>query len=336
MSSSSSSTPRVTILRIKRKRNEDPYITLFISTANIHESLVADVNTQNNDHGKKRLVDKGLTSPRMFRLAKSVPVPEEAQVKRVTREITSQLLSEHLRQKQLKQQQERNMPPVVACVSTPPIKQPSPSKIKVLNDSAEELRMDGGLQQPRFKVMPKNIARTISSSLPGSREGSPGFQLYDAIREQADANATPPGPPQEPESVRREQLRRALVSTEEEVPDEMNNFISLLRDHLTISDTSTTEENEFVYDFYYDDAQPIQRVPTHTATLIWLDDVDKEAFGENGFDSDNLGDSSESDDSNAEDYYANDYPDEDEGESDYINESDGADDSDDYNEDGYY
>jgi hypothetical protein len=80
--------------------------------------------------------------------------------------------------------------------------------------------------------MPKNIARTISDSVPGSRESSPAFQLYDAIREQQPDNGGT-----ESERVRREKLRRALVADEldkeEGISDEMNNFISLLREHLT-------------------------------------------------------------------------------------------------------
>ncbi|KAI8051642.1 hypothetical protein BDF22DRAFT_691589 [Syncephalis plumigaleata] len=306
------------------RRNEDPVDALY-------------VNTENNDYGKKRHIDRQC-SELYFYIVLQCPAPEEAQLNRLTREVTTQLLNEH----------ERHDKNCNATCSLQKLSATATAATATTDDNQVvcilyTLPLIRVIIQPRFKVMPKNIARTISDSVPGSRVGSPAFQLYDAVREQQQQQQQSDSTAMESERIRREiadELNKEKQEGEEEgedgMPDDMNSFIALLRDHLTLNDIPVPEESEFVYDFYYDDIRPIQHNPAHAATLIWLDAVDKEAFGENGFDSDNQEESSESEDSNAEDHYANDYPEENEDESEYENESDEYDDDEDEDYDADY
>ncbi|RKP10092.1 hypothetical protein THASP1DRAFT_28139 [Thamnocephalis sphaerospora] len=295
---------QVTILRIKRKRYEDPVDALYVDTS---------------DGGKKRAVEAALTSPRMFRLARSISVSSEHQAKRITKEVTTQLVNERINP---------TVPPKVRTV-VPVDDDASKMLISPTTEHAPvppEPSVEPAEVQPRFKVLSRNIARAVSRSRAGSREGSPAFQLYDAVREGAS----------DPAAESAEDNRRRLLKQLEEadsMPDVMSNFVPLLRDHFTLRDrsggNSSDDDGEYVYDFYYDsgDLQPSQRVPQHAAPLIWLDETDPNNvfFDDASDDDDSLG-GSESEDSNAEDFYANDYPDEEEdSDEDYMPGEDSSD-----------
>jgi len=126
------------------------------------------------------------------------------------------------------------------------------------------------------------------------------FQMYDAVKDNS-TNAN------------------ILLGRDGEDDTVMCNFISMVKEYLTVEERSeeekkflqpsAEEDDAYVYDVYYRDDTAVRTAfPAHNVgALIWADDQ-LELMDDDTDDSDVR--DSEDEDSNAEDFYQNDYPEE--------------------------
>ncbi|KAG0315397.1 hypothetical protein BG000_005215 [Podila horticola] len=301
----------LTILRIKRKRHEEPLDTLVVQEQ--FEKLVGKKQKKIEDEIEREIDNvlaeqdsKPKTSPAVFRLATTVNkeiFKDPTQSLQLRDTITH--LAESPRPKS--RQAEKRLSEVGKRVTE--------SRTNLANT------LRGDAKTARYRVINQN-----RSGLTSSKEAPPEvkssvqveaesaldmFKMYDAIKEE------------EPKT--KKQLQH-----EAEENDIMCNFLPMVREYLSISDRTQEpqkesddhsgksrpstfaqeaedSEDEYVYDIYYRDVNADhQQESKHRGigSLLWFDDDEGNFMNEEDSSDEDYEDS----DSNAEDYYQNDYP----------------------------
>ncbi|KAI7819722.1 hypothetical protein BC939DRAFT_505558 [Gamsiella multidivaricata] len=313
-----------TILRIKRKRNEEPLDTLVVQEQ--LEKLNGKRRKRRGDEvdgeGEKAEPDfpAPKISPAVFRLATTV---NKESFKDPTQSIELRDKITHLAETMRPRSRlsDRHIPEFEDRIHE--------RRGALVQGKKEEVRT------ARYRVInqnrtglgkPEQLPPVVKSSVEVEAEAALDmFKMYDAVKE-------------EDSSSKKELLREAEES------DIMCNFLPMVREYLTIAENvpnpkitvetcknagSQDSEDDFVYDIYYRDLHAgHQQESTHRAVgaLLWFSDDENNFMNEDDSSEDDYEDS----DSNAEDYYQNDYPEDELSDGDHdLDELSGTD-------DGYY
>ncbi|KAG0203451.1 hypothetical protein BGX33_009118 [Mortierella sp. NVP41] len=307
----------LTILRIKRRRNEEPLDTLVVQEQ--LEKMAGKKQKKMEDEIQREIenVVAGKESlpkaiPAVFRLATTVnkesfkdpsqsiqlrekithmaessPRPRSRLMERPTSDFGERVLERRGELAEAKKQEART------------------ARYRVINQKRS------GFSTPDLKLPPK-----VKSSVEVEAEAALDmFKMYDAVKED------------EPKTKKQ-------LAQEAEEADIMCNFLPMVREYLTISDktvdpkisvdeTAVSErlssasdrrvdagasdsEDEYVYDIYYRDVNADHAKESQRAlgSLLWFSDDENNFMNEDDSSDDDYEDS----DSNAEDYYQNDYP----------------------------
>ncbi|KAF9954876.1 hypothetical protein BGZ72_004190 [Mortierella alpina] len=331
-SNSNTASDAFTILRIKRKRNEEPLDTLVVQEQ--LDKLAGKKQRKTEDEAQREIQnamagDIALPKPppAVFRLATTV---NKASFKDPTQSI------------QLRDR-------IASLAETPrPRSRLSERHQPEFEERVHERR--GELAQAkqkearsaRYRVINKNRSGLssaekkppqVKSSVEVEAEAALDmFKVYDAVKEE------------EPKTKKQ-------IADEALESDIMCNFLPMVREYLTISDkvsdpkislknqgarssaassargdqSDYDSEDEYVYDIYYRDVNADhQQESKHRGigSLLWFSDDENNFMNEEDSSEDDYEDS----DSNAEDYYQNDYPEDEQSADEYAHELSDTDD----------
>ncbi|CAO3613537.1 unnamed protein product [Cunninghamella blakesleeana] len=284
MDTPDSSKQQIQILRIKRKRTEEPMDTLLVQHQELDKKQASAKDKRlrkDSLRNDSSLKVSALALPTIFRLAETV---EEHSFKNVAE-------AKKLKERISLKSRQGNRP------NTPDsLDQKRNQKTRSLQNNA---------RQARFKVINQNRSQINSDMPPEVKSSSEKaaedlFKMYDAVK--IDNNSGP----------------KLIIDEDDDEADElMCNFIPMVKEYLTLNDRieDHVEDNDYVYDVYYCDTSNTGQTisGTNIGSLVWFDDeteyLNDESESEAGDDGD--------EDSNAEDYYQNDYPDEEDSEGEY-------------------
>ncbi|KAF8977278.1 hypothetical protein BGZ46_007502, partial [Entomortierella lignicola] len=330
-----------TILRIKRKRHEEPLDTLVVQEqlekmAGKKQKKIEDSIQQERENNQAGEVTLPKPPPAVFRLATTV---NKESFKDPTQSIQLRDKITHLAENRRPRSR-------------------MSERIQDLESYAQKNRaelterMQKDARSARFRVINKNRTGMATSDRPPEVKSSVEaqaeaaldvFKMYDAVREN------------EPKKKKQPNVK------DEEESDIMCNFLPMVREYLSISEKdpepriilSESEdeekstipfpsrrnfdndsdfddsEDEYVYDIYYRDLHADhQESSKHRAVgaLLWFSDDENNFMNEDDSSDDDYEDS----DSNAEDYYQNDYPEDELSEDDHPYELSDSDDNDEY------
>ncbi|KAI8878079.1 hypothetical protein K501DRAFT_288072 [Backusella circina FSU 941] len=300
MSSSSKKEPekkgsQLTILRIKRKRTDEPLEALLVQ----ENEKKAKLNSK--DIYKKAAAEAAASSsatlsqvPTMFRLAETV------EKKSFSNLDEAQKLRERIRTR---------IHPGSSRSQTPTMEEKKDRSVKE--------QMAAG-RKARYRVIDQNRSKLDDNMPPVVQSAEEKaldemFKIHDAIKDD--------------EEDKKGKNPKLLLDDDLEDPDDiMCNFIPMIKEYLTLNDKDEEkEDDDYVYDVYYRDDSHHQTdmKGVNIGSLVWFDEVAE--YLDDDSDSE-LGDYVD-EDSNAEDYYQNDYPDEEdsdefEDQRDYVFSSD--------------
>ncbi|ORZ22178.1 hypothetical protein BCR42DRAFT_473019 [Absidia repens] len=270
------------ILRIKRKRNEEPLDALLVQHQDMQD-LGKDKRSKKDSmkSSNSTLKVSAMALPRIFRLAETV---EEDSFKNINEA------------KKLKDRINRRIRPGTRSDTAGNLDAKRDKKTQHSQTSAKQARYRL-ITQNRTKV-DKTMPPTVQSSSEKAAEDL--FQLYEAVKDEKHRD--------EP---------KLFMDDDEENPDDiMCNFIPMVKEYLTLNDrVEEPEKDDYVYDVYYCDKSTDDADVTgpNVGSLMWFDQ-ETEYLNE---DSDSEIGDNEDEDSNAEDFYQNDYPDEEDSDEDY-------------------
>ncbi|KAF9171286.1 hypothetical protein BGX21_000081 [Mortierella sp. AD011] len=317
-----------TILRIKRKRYEEPLDTLVVQEqmeklSGKKQKKIEDSIQQERDNTQAGQVSLPKPPPAVFRLATTVnkeSFKDPTQSIQLRDKITH--LAENRRPRSRMSERIQDL-----------------ESFAQKNRAELTERMQKDARSARFRVINQNRGGMATSDRPPQVKSSVEaeaeaaldvFKMYDAVRED------------EPKSEKQPSVTNAEES------DIMCNFLPMVREYLSISEKtpepriiSTSEsgegsttplprtrrnfdddsdfddsEDEYVYDIYYRDLHADhQQESKHRAigALLWFSDDENNFMNEDDSSDDDFEDS----DSNAEDYYQNDYPEDELSDNDY-------------------
>ncbi|KAF9922345.1 hypothetical protein FBU30_007571 [Linnemannia zychae] len=332
----------LTILRIKRRRNEEPLDTLVVQEqleklAGKKQKKTEDELQREKDNAAAGVMSLPKATPAVFRLATTVnkeifkdPTQSSQLREKITdlaessRRPRSRLMDRHPVDYDERMQERR------VGLAEAKKKEVRTARYRVINQKRS------GMSTPEAKNPPK----VKSSSEVAAEAQLEMFKMYDAVKED------------EPKTKQR-------LTQEAEEADIMCNFLPMVREYLTISDNkvdpkisvdenvsgrlssasnrsnrkldengASDSEDEYVYDIYYRDVNADHAKESQQrsiGSLLWFSDDENNFLNEDDSSNDDYDDS----DSNAEDYYQNDYPEEELSEGDRPYEL-SSDDDDDY------
>ncbi|KAL0088391.1 hypothetical protein J3Q64DRAFT_1725414 [Phycomyces blakesleeanus] len=262
--------PQLTILRIKRKRTEEPLDALLVQ-----QDKDKRVRRESNAKTDPKITIPASALPTLFRLAETV---EEKSFKSIAEA------------QKLKDRISRRIQPGGRPMT------PESSDDRKDRMMKEQLNTN---RQARYRVVQQNRSKNAENLPPMVESASEVaakdlFQMYEAVKEDDKENSK----------------AKLFMDDDTEDPDDiMCNFIPMVKEYLTLNEKpQLSEEDEYVYDVYYrDDSNVTTGInAANIGSLVWFDEQGE--FLNDDTDSE-LGDH-EDEDSNAEDYYQNDYPDE--------------------------
>ncbi|KAG0055368.1 hypothetical protein BGZ89_002371 [Linnemannia elongata] len=309
----------LTILRIKRRRNEEPLDTLVVQEQ--LEKLAGKKQRKTEDEGQREkentaagLMPLPKAAPAVFRLATTVNkelFKDPTQSSKLREKITnmaessprprSRLMDRHTVDYDERVQERRGE------LAETKRQEARTARYRVINQKRS------GYSTPDTKLPPK-----VKSSQEVAAEAQLDmFKMYDAVKED------------EPKTKKQ-------LAQEAEEADIMCNFLPMVREYLTISDKkvdpkisvdevassgrlstasnrrddvggASDSEDEYVYDIYYRDVNADHAKESQQraiGSLLWFSDDENNFMNEDDSSDDDYEDS----DSNAEDYYQNDYP----------------------------
>ncbi|KAF9355233.1 hypothetical protein BGX34_010576 [Mortierella sp. NVP85] len=300
----------LTILRIKRKRNEEPLDTLVVQE---NESAATK---------KQKKLNDGLHDPALRQVEDITVTKPQPAVFRLATTVNTESFKDPVHSIQLREK-------ITHLTETSrPRPRPSDRPAQGFEDRIHHRRgqLVQGKQEEtrtaRYRVINQNrtgLKQTppqVKSSVEAEAEAILDvFKMYDAVKED-DPKVT---------------KEHAQTSEESDI---MCNFLPMVREYLSISDkivdpmvtfetsngqSSTTnskedtlnDEDDYVYDIYYCDPHADHHQELRHRTIGAFDD-------ENDYIHDDSSEYADDDsDSNAEDYYRNDYPDEELSEDEY-------------------
>ncbi|KAG0167231.1 solute carrier 7, member 6 opposite strand [Apophysomyces sp. BC1034] len=270
---------QLTILRIKRKRNEEPLDALLVHQDQERHAEKRSRKDNNTKQSSQSIPTVSATNlPKLFRLAETV---EENSFKNIAE---AQKLKERITRR-------------IQPGSRPRTPDLNERKDRMMQQQLKTTR------QARYRVINQNRAKTSNNLPPVVQSASDKaaedlFQMYEAVKEDE-----------------KKQPKLFMDEGMDDPDDIMCNFIPMVKEYLTLNETQEeTEESDYVYDVYYrDDSNNTAEIHSgNIGSLVWFEN---ESEYVNDDEDSELGDH-EDEDSNAEDYYQNDYPDE-ESDQDY-------------------
>ncbi|CAG8531370.1 9963_t:CDS:10 [Funneliformis mosseae] len=292
--STTTTTPGLTIIRLKRKRNEEPLDALVVQQlfesgkkkakrndkeAKIEAKVEENLKVENVENVKEEPRE---SIPFIFRFAKTV---EEISFNDSTK---TQQLKDH----------------IVKLISRKDILKRKGIETKQIREE-QIARFNESGRKERYKVIDRNRQKSNSSLITSGDDvededevATNLFKMYDAVKENVSLI--------EPKFVEKDDIDSEI----------MCNFIPMVRQYLSLQEQIDKEDSDdaYVYDVYYrDDAMDLDDRMNFNkiATLTWFNDDGNELFVNESDEKDEIVYSDE-EDSNAEDYYTHDYPDEDE------------------------
>ncbi|KAF8929824.1 hypothetical protein BGZ47_000867 [Haplosporangium gracile] len=309
----------LTILRIKRRRNEEPLDTLVVQEqleklAGKKQKKTEDESQREKENTAAGLMPLPKAAPAVFRLATTVNkglFKDPTQSSKLREKITnlaessprprSRLMDRHTVDYDERVQERRGE------LAETKRQEARTARYRVINQKRS------GYSTPDTKLPPK-----VKSSNEVAAEAQLDiFKMYDAVKED------------EPKTKKQ-------LAQEAEEADIMCNFLPMVREYLTISDKkvdpkisvdetavsgqlssafsrrddaggASDSEDEYVYDIYYRDVNADHAKESQQraiGSLLWFSDDENNFMNEDDSSDDDYEDS----DSNAEDYYQNDYP----------------------------
>ncbi|GES90623.1 probable RNA polymerase II nuclear localization protein SLC7A6OS [Rhizophagus clarus] len=293
----STTTPSgLTIVRLKRKRNEEPLDALVVQHfENGHspekkkvrrKASNLKVEAKENLKIKAEKVETKEPIPFIFRFAETVD------------EIS---FNDSNKTQQLKDR-------IVKLMNRKDTLRRKGIDIKQIREQ-QIARTNENRREERYKVIDRNRQKNGSFNISGDdvedndEAFTELFKMYDAVKESE--------APIEPKFVEEDDIDSEI----------MCNFIPMVRQYLSLQEQIDKEgkpdlDDGYVYDIYYrDDAMDLddQFNYNNIASLTWFNGDENEIFVNESDEKDEFVYSDE-EDSNAEDYYTHDYPDEDEDE----------------------
>ncbi|KAM3584265.1 hypothetical protein VKS41_003089 [Umbelopsis sp. WA50703] len=274
--------PQLTILRIKRKRNEEPLEALLVQQEAERQNSRGQRKMRKNTESKGDEEEAKNVLPKLFRLAETV---------------NEQSFRNVIEARKLKERITRRIQPG-SRPSTP-----SPETRK--EQRAEKQQLDA--KTARYRVIQQNRRNKEAPTGPPQVESASEklsnelFHMFDAVKDNEDSKAN------------------ILLNEDAEDDTVMCNFISMVKEYLTVEErneaarkfeqTQAEDDDGYVYDVYYRDDTTVQTAfpAQNVGALIWGDE-EYELMDDDFEDSDVV--DSEDEDSNAEDFYQNDYPEE--------------------------
>ncbi|KAI9487707.1 MAG: hypothetical protein EXX96DRAFT_554330 [Benjaminiella poitrasii] len=240
---------QITILRIKRKRTEEPLDALFVHQEN--EKRIK----KNNDIKNSVLKVSATALPTLFRLAETVEQKSFSNLDEA---------------KKLKDRISRRIQPGTSRPQTP----------TSLEDRRDRLvkEQKEASNKARYRVIQQNRAQASENMPPVVQSSSELaakhlFQMYEAVKDDDE----------------KQSKANLLVDDDIDDPDDiMCNFIPMVKEYLTLQEKDEEKEEDYVYDVYYrDDAHIDQNINSmNVGSLVWFDDqseyVDDESDSELG------------------------------------------------------
>ncbi|KAG1148502.1 hypothetical protein G6F37_010846 [Rhizopus arrhizus] len=264
---------QLTILRIKRKRTEEPLDALLLHQENEEKRL------KKNNENKSVLKVSATALPTVFRLAETV---EEASFSNLDEA------------KKLKDRIARRIQPGTSRPQTPVSREERKEQLMQKQSDVSKKARYRVINQNRSKTVEQNAPPVVQSS--AEKAAQDLFQMFEAVREDETNNNN-------------KQPKLFVDEDADDVDDIMCNFIPMIKEYLTLNEKEP-EDDDYVYDVYYrEEHNPVVNT-SNVGSLVWFDGA-TEYMDDNDTDSE-IGDV-EDEDSNAEDYYQNDYPEEEDG-----------------------
>ncbi|KAF1805975.1 hypothetical protein V8B55DRAFT_1486866 [Mucor lusitanicus] len=280
---------QLTILRIKRKRTEEPLDALLVHQEN--EKRIK----KNNDSQKSILNVSATAPPAFFRLAETVEQKSFSNLDEA---------------KKLKDRISRRIQPGVSRPQTP-------TSIEGRKDRLVREQKDAS-HKARYRVIQQNRSRVDEDAPPVVQSSSEKaakdlFQMYEAVKDEDDTS----------------KQAKLFVDDDIEDPDDiMCNFIPMVKEYLTLQEREQDKEDDYVYDVYYRDDENMEHSMNsmNVGSLVWFDEqseyLDDDTDSELG---DNVDEDSNAEDYYQNDYPEEEDSDEFEDQHDYDLSSDDED-----------
>ncbi|KAF9900561.1 hypothetical protein EC991_007184 [Linnemannia zychae] len=327
----------LTILRIKRRRNEEPLDTLVVQEqlekmAGKKQKKTDDEIQREKDNAAAGVMSLPKAAPAVFRLATTVKkeIFKDATQSSLLREKITNLAESSPRPRSRLMERhtgdyEERINERRGNLAEAKRQEARTARYRVINQKRS------GLSTPESRLPPKVNEVAAEAELEM-------FKMYDAVKED------------EPKT-------KQQLTKEAEEADIMCNFLPMVREYLTISDknvdpkisldetavsgrlpsmsnrrndvgNASDSEDEYVYDIYYRDVNADHAAESQRAigSLLWFSDDENNFMNEDDSSDDDYEDS----DSNAEDYYQNDYPEDELSADDHPYELSSDDDEDEY------
>ncbi|GAN09076.1 solute carrier family 7, member 6 opposite strand [Mucor ambiguus] len=279
---------QLTILRIKRKRTEEPLDALLVHQEN--EKRIK----KSNDKQKNALSVSATALPTLFRLAETVEQKSFSNLDEA---------------KKLKDRISRRIQPGTSRPQTPTsIEDRKDRLVKEQKDASHKARYRV-IQQNRSKVDEDTPPVVQSSSEKAAKDL---FQMYEAVKDEDTSK----------------QAKLFVDDDIEDPDDIMCNFIPMVKEYLTLQEKEEEKEDDYVYDVYYRDDENLEQGMNsmNIGSLVWFDEqseyLDDDTDSELG---DNVDEDSNAEDYYQNDYPEEEDSDEFEDQHDYDLSSDDED-----------
>ncbi|KAG2208640.1 hypothetical protein INT46_001366 [Mucor plumbeus] len=276
---------QITILRIKRKRTEEPLDALLVHQEN--EKRIK----KNNEKQKSILSVSATALPTLFRLAETVEQKSFSNLDEA---------------KKLKDRISRRIQPGTSRPQTP-------TSIEGRKDRLVKEQKEAS-NKARYRVIHQNRSKIDEDAPPVVQSSSEKaakdlFQMYEAVKDEDNSK----------------QAKLFVDDDIEDPDDIMCNFIPMVKEYLTLQEKEEEKEEDYVYDVYYRDDENIEQSMNlmNVGSLVWFDEqseyLDDDSDSELG---DNVDEDSNAEDYYQNDYPEEEDSDEFEDQHDYDLSSD--------------
>ncbi|KAK4513085.1 uncharacterized protein ATC70_000123 [Mucor velutinosus] len=225
---------QLTILRIKRKRTEEPLDALLVHQEN--EKRIK----KNNEKQKSVLSVSATALPTLFRLAETVEQKSFSNLDEA---------------KKLKDRISRRIQPGTSRPQTP-------TSIEDRKDRLVREQKDAS-HKARYRVIQQNRSKVDEDAPPVVQSSSEKaakdlFQMYEAVKDEDTSK----------------QAKLFVDDDIEDPDDIMCNFIPMVKEYLTLQEKEEDKEDDYVYDVYYRDDENIEQSMTsmNVGSLVWFDE----------------------------------------------------------------
>ncbi|KAI7891301.1 uncharacterized protein EV154DRAFT_508596 [Mucor mucedo] len=226
---------QITILRIKRKRNEEPLDALLVHQENEKRSK------KNSEKLKNSVLKVSAAAlPTLFRLAETVE---------------QKSFSDLNEAKKLKDRISRRIQPGSSRPQTPTTLEEK--KDRLVREQKE------ASSKARYRVIHQNRSSPDEDAPPvvqsaAEKAAKDLFQMYEAVKDEETSKAN-----------------LFMDDDTEDPDDIMCNFIPMVKEYLTLQERETEKEEDYVYDVYYRDDNSFEQGinSKNVGSLVWFDDT---------------------------------------------------------------